>query len=351
MTEYDIAKIFDDMELELIESMHGHMSVGLKGTSDEWKKRQLQEIKRFRKDNEKIIKKYQEMIKGDTETFLKEEYIKGELEQFNYLKEHSFGQLRKKLKTMVNPNSLTGIDDRRMIALMDAVIHDMDKAIYSAYRLCNDVYRETIFKSTVLVNSGQYDLVSAIDVAQQDFLNKGIDSIVYANGAHIAIRSYAEMALRTNAIRCGDMGKGMLRDILECYTVRVSHHQSSCPKCGPWQGKILIDDVYSKGKADGKYPLLSEAIEQGLRHPNCRHNISTYDPEVDDDYEVKQYTEKDKERYKNEQKQRELERNIRKAKRKAKGSMDPDVRREEEKLVKHLEANPLLKRKKWRENP
>ena len=35
MTEYDIAKIFDDMELELIESMHGHMSVGLQGTSDE----------------------------------------------------------------------------------------------------------------------------------------------------------------------------------------------------------------------------------------------------------------------------------------------------------------------------
>lgn len=351
MNEYDISKILDEMELELIKSMRGHYSKGLDKTTEEWQKRQLQEIKRFKKDNMKIIQKYRESVRNGANEMLKEEYIKGYKNELKYLKEHSFGQLRQKVGMIASPENLTGIDDMRMVALLDAVMNDLDKAMYSAFRQCNDVYRETIFKSTVLVNSGQYDLVSAIDIAQNDFLEKGIDSIVYANGAHIAIRSYCEMALRTNAVRCADFGKGMLRDILECWTVRVSDHQSSCPKCGKWQGMILVDDVFSHGQPDGKHKLVSEAIETGLRHPNCRHILQTYDPEVDDDYGTVEYTEEDKERYKNEQQQRKIERDIRKAKRKANGSMSEEVREEERKLVEHLQQNPLLKRKKWRESP
>jgi hypothetical protein len=79
--------------------------------------------------------------------------------------------------------------------------------------------------------------------------------------------------------------------------------------------------------------------------------LQTYDTEVDDDYGTVEYTEEDKERYKNEQKQRKIERDIRKAKRKAHGSMSEEVRAEERKLAEHLQQNPLLKRKKWRESP
>ena len=40
---------------------------------------------------------------------------------------------------------------------------------------------------------------------------------------------------------------------------------------------MFIDDVYSGGtKADGDYPLLSEAIKSGLFHPNCKDSTSTY---------------------------------------------------------------------------
>lgn len=39
----------------------------------------------------------------------------------------------------------------------------------------------------------------------------------------------------------------------------------------------FIDNVYSGGSAkDGKYPLLSEAIEGGLFHPRCKDSTSTY---------------------------------------------------------------------------
>ena len=47
--------------------------------------------------------------------------------------------------------------------------------------------------------------------------------------------------------------------------------QGGCPRCARYVGKVFIDDVYSGGtKADGDYPLLSEAIKGGLFHPRCK---------------------------------------------------------------------------------
>lgn len=59
-----------------------------------------------------------------------------------------------------------------------------------------------------------------------------------------------------------------------------------CPKCGKWTGKILIDDVWSGGKAsDGPYPLMSQAMAGGLYHPNCKDGHSTYFPDISDEPE------------------------------------------------------------------
>lgn len=50
-----------------------------------------------------------------------------------------------------------------------------------------------------------------------------------------------------------------------------------CPKCLPFVGKVLIDDVWSGGKAsDGPYPLMSSAIAAGLYHPRCKDIHTTY---------------------------------------------------------------------------
>lgn len=46
-------------------------------------------------------------------------------------------------------------------------------------------------------------------------------------------------------------------------------------------GKVLIDDVWSGGKAeDGKYPLMSYAISRGLYHPRCKDGHTTYFPGI-----------------------------------------------------------------------
>lgn len=58
---------------------------------------------------------------------------------------------------------------------------------------------------------------------------------------------------------------------------------SPCPKCLPFVGKVLIDDVWSGGPKSGKspvtgirYPLMSSAIAAGLYHPRCQDHHSTY---------------------------------------------------------------------------
>lgn len=63
--------------------------------------------------------------------------------------------------------------------------------------------------------------------------------------------------------------------------VIVTSHGGSCELCKKWEKKILLDDVFTKCKSNSKYPLLSDAIKDGLFHKGCRHTISTYYSELE----------------------------------------------------------------------
>lgn len=107
------------------------------------------------------------------------------------------------------------------------------------------------------------------------------------------------------------------------YTL-ISGHPSSCPLCVPWQGAVLIDDVFSDGKPDGKTPLLSQAINDGLYHYNCRHTRTVFIPGIDNaklfDKDIASPEETAK-RYAIEQQQRYNERKIREWKRREAASL------------------------------
>ena len=132
-------------------------------------------------------------------------------------------------------------------------------------------------------------------------------------------------------------------------TIQITQHGSTCELCSKWQGKVLIDDVYSGGKPeDGPYPLLSTAMAEGLFHPNCRHGSGTFfegisnapAPIAPAAAEAK---------YEKEQEQRYNERKIREWKRKANGSMDEANRLKAEAKVKYWQARQrqLVKDNDW----
>ncbi len=355
---YDIELVLDQMELELIQNMKKYLQKGTK--SDDiykWQQQRLNDLEKFRQQNKKIIKKYQKTIKEGTIYDLRSEYKK----QCDKELKRIIKKYPGKYDLDIDTKDFKSLSDKRLMMLLNEVLDTQTKALNAAFRTIEDVYRQTIFKTAVLINSGEYNLVPAIDLAQKDFLAKGITNIVYASGAVVPIRSYCEMALRTNRTRTALYGRGLVREQLGLYLVRVSYHQSSCEKCGPFENRIAFDDVHEQGGVnDTQYPNLSEFVEGGLFHPNCRHMTYLFDPDVDDENDIPEhlrYTEEDKERYKAEQHQRKLERDIRKYKRMQQGSLDPKnrdkydnkLKNKEKELKEFLKQNPKLRRKEWRE--
>lgn len=96
------------------------------------------------------------------------------------------------------------------------------------------------------------------------------------------------MAIQTASKRAYLTGEGEMRQSWGISTVIMNKRANACPKCLPFVGKVLIDDVWSGGKAsDGPYPLMSSAMAAGLYHPNCKDVHTTYFPELDDEPDSK----------------------------------------------------------------
>lgn len=335
----NLLKIYEQLELDLIKQMTLHIkSMELDGMRksdiERWKKSQESQIAKFKRESNLIITRYKKVINEETEKTLKEMYEASKQKEYkrllrNYGKSEKF----KKALSGIDTSVINGLNERRLIALLNAVKNDTDKAMTSIYRFINDEYREIIHNAAIEFNTGNKTIYQAVDLAEKDFLKNGITSIVYANGARVNIRSYAEMALRTNGQRAIIEGEAMLRDYLGIYTIKVSSHGITCPACARWQGMVLIDDVYQKGESDGKHQLLSAAIDDGLLHPNCRHSLITIDPEIDGDSEPITYTAKDAEKYQAQQKQRRLEREMRELKRYKAGATTPAAEAKYKKLI------------------
>lgn len=250
--------------------------------------------------------------------------------------------------------------DKKLDNMSGQVVNDMREAQKAAWRRMDDIYRRTIYRAGMNMAAGAKTLDQAVDMATKEFLDAGINCIEYKNGRRVNIASYAEMALRTASQRAVLLGEGKKRDEWRIHTVVVSAHANTCPLCAPWQGKVLVDDVFCHGTADESkelgYPLLSTAMKAGLLHPNCRHTISTYFPGIT---KLPEIPDKDKAigTYNAEQQQRALERKIRKWKRKAEGSLSPEnvsyandkVGKYQEELRVHLDRHPELRRDYTRE--
>lgn len=392
---YDIRKIFEQMELDLISSMrrafyfHQNEQENEGFEWEQWQLSKLRAMEQYRKRNKKIVGKYNKPIQEAIDRELRGNFSKGEsrLERlFNKIKQ--LLKWRKKenptiefpkdidtstlkgymAKELGSPGAVPqeknffGVNEKKLEALISTVNNDLNKAQYSVLRKMDDVYRETIFKSHMYLQNGVKTLNQAIDMATKDFLDKGINSIEYKNGAKVNIASYAEMCLRTASHRATLLGEGKKRDEYGIHLVVVSAHGNTCRMCEPWQGQILIDDIFSHPSKEyieqykSKYKLLSEAIEKQLLHPNCRHSLITYFegittlPVVPDGKEAIRV-------YEAEQKQRSLERQIRKWKRFEAGTCDEEskqiasnkLRQLQKDLRKHLDNNKELRRDKNRE--
>ncbi|GKV55980.1 hypothetical protein NCCP2222_19270 [Sporosarcina sp. NCCP-2222] len=400
---YDINRIFEQMTLELIDSLKRN---SLRHKAEEtkegfrwepWQSAKLRAMGEYRKRNRRIIKARMieaEKVVDDVllDSFKEGERrftsiwrrllnivikpfqliqgikvrrtIQGKVELPKDFKPRKFNVPYEKLPKAPKETDFFRMNEKKLAALQDTVKADLRKAELGVLRKMDDVYRQVIYKAEVNMAAGAKTLNQAIDMATKEFLAKGINTIEYSDGRRVSIGAYAEMALRTASQRATFLGEGKKRDEWGIYTVLMSSHNNCSPMCLPYQGTVMIDDVYTSiSKEDAAelsketgYTLLSTAMKNYAFHPNCRHTLSTFFPGIST---VPKASEDANavERYDAEQKQRYMERQIRMYKRLHAGSVDEvnelrykkKVAEWQNRLEEHLQQNDFLRRDRTRE--
>lgn len=329
---YDVSRAFERIENELLESMTRNLKkhkaeeteLGIEWT--QWQAIQLEELQRFKLEAaKKYGLEFKSMNKKIRETIANASLQGASDEELNVLKALEKGYVLKRERGLSAGFFQT--NQKRLDALMNAVEHDMKTAQTAVLRYANDKYRQIIFQSQVAASSGALTYEKAVDMATSDFLKNGLNCITYSNGAVHNIVSYADMAVRTASKRAYLMGEGQKRQEWGVSTVILNKRFNACPLCMPFEGKVLIDDVWSGGTSkDGPYPLMSSAMAAGLYHPNCKDKHSTYFEGVSSKPESRYYEEKPviKERQLIENKLNHAKRQAKSYNRLAKNSLDAE---------------------------
>lgn len=284
--EYDISRAFKRIENDLMESMmknlkrHQVEETEHGMTWEQWQALQLQELEQYRTNNAKLFTDDFKQIDRKVDALFRNTAKNAQAQEENAL----LGKIKAKTFTPdVDKGGFFRLNESKLNALIMATQADFVRAEYAMLRRANDQYRQIIFDSMTYANVTN-DYAKAVDMATHDFLKRGINSVVYKNGARHTVSDYASMALRTGNKRAYLMGEGNAHDKYGLHTVRVNKRQDACPKCVGFLGKLLIDDVYAGGTraeavAQG-IPTLSDAIQAGFLHPNCKDMYSVYIPGV-----------------------------------------------------------------------
>lgn len=287
--DYDIAGAIKRIEDELIASMirnldrHRAEEDDLGINWEQWQVKQFAALEEYRKRN---LKQYADKFNDINKRIaglITLQREAGNADQEIVILE----ALRKGARLYRTGTGISGeffrMNDRKMDALIRATTNDMQKAEYAMLRMSNDRYRQVIFNAQMYAASGSGTYEKAVDMATKDFLRAGINCVEYKNGARHTLSDYADMAIRTASKRAYLTGEGEKRMEWGVSTVIMNKRGNPCPKCLPFVGKVLIDDVWSGGsRKDGKYPLMSSAIAAGLYHPRCKDGHTTYFPGISD---------------------------------------------------------------------
>lgn len=354
LDEYDIQEAFAAIEEELIKSMMRNMkrhrveevTEGMEWTM--WQAEQLKALELYKKHNQKAFNKQFGYINNQIDKLLNQARQQGnmdaEIEILEAIK-NGFKAPRRLSKSVQTSAEFFRLNDRKLNALIKATMQDFQKAEIAMLRMANDQYRKIIFNAHVYANAGAATYEQAVDMASKDFLSAGINCIEYKNGARVNIASYTAMAIQTASKRAYLAGEGEKRKEWGIATVIMNKRGAACPKCLPFVGKVLIDDVWSGGEAwingkqrnnrptqglDGSsgkaYQLMSYAISKGLYHPRCKDSHITYFEGITTPPKPMTQADLDRiaDKYRQEQKQKYNERMVQKYKILSENTLDAD---------------------------
>ncbi|WP_214317266.1 phage minor capsid protein [Nonomuraea sediminis] len=229
-----------------------------------------------------------------------------------------------------------------------------------------DAYRKVIAEAALPdVLLGLQTRRQAAQHAWERLLDRGIAGFVDRGGRRWELASYVEMAARTGTMAAAVQTHADRLIEAGDDLVIVSDSPRECPKCRPWERKVLSLSGKNRGDVqvehatrDGEMVTvhvagsLVEARAAGLMHPNCTHSVSRWTPGITKVGNANS----NPEGYEAKQRQRAIERHIRRWKRREQAAIDPaaekvaraKVREWQAALRQHIDEHGL-KRLPYRE--
>lgn len=286
----EVLGLYNGAELKMLEKIAKRTKEDLKGY---WATDKIRDVRKVKRDVSKILSDTGAEVKGKMSKGIMEAYLTG------------VKSAEKDLHAVT-----TAISDvvpkhiERMILETRGLI---DGTSFQILRNVEDTYREIIADTSKGSLLGVETPEQSAQKALNRFADKGITGFVDKAGRNWELSSYIEMATRTTTSRAALQGHIDRQFDIGNDLIKISSIGATCPLCSPWQGKVLS----ITGKTPG-YDSLESAKAAGLFHPNCKHTIMAYFPEITDAPTGPQKSREEvEEKYRQTQQQRYNERQIR----------------------------------------
>ena len=174
--EYDIVKAFVAIEKELMSSMIRNLKRH-KAEEDEmgmewsmWQTMQLEALEKYKKDNEKRFTKQFRNLNAEIEELIRTANEAGGMDQEIDILEaikNGFSGVKKVSSGMTA--EFFKLNERKLDALIEATVNDLQKAETAILRMANDQYRKVIYNAQVYANAGAGTYEKAGDMATRVF--------------------------------------------------------------------------------------------------------------------------------------------------------------------------------------
>ena len=177
-------------------------------------------------------------------------------------------------------NEFSRLHDAQIEILVRNATDNLVNSTNFVGRRINDTVRKIAIDSVTQAQLTGGTVQSIRTDLMQQFVDNNITSMKTRNGRNINLDSYAQTVARSTTREAQNQAQINHMRASNKDLVKMSSHATTCPICGPLQGR-----VYSISGESTEYPPLDFAYTGGYAniHPNCRHTISPYVPALDDD--------------------------------------------------------------------
>lgn len=268
-----VAGIYGDAELRLLRLIAKHLAAGVEAPG--WAEAKLRELQMFRQRAARVVRQASQDAAG----------VSGEVLAAAYLRGAAAGQGDIDASPLGDTDTPPRHAERAVEALVRAQAGLLDQVGLRVVRSVDDVYRQVVAQTVGGTLTGSATRLQDAQRVLDRFASRGVTAFVDQSGRRWDARTYVEMATRTTTAQAAVTGHLDRLEDAGMNLVVVSNSSRECDRCAPWEGKVLsrgpvaVTQTNARTGALERVPVdgtVQEAIDAGLFHPNCTHNLSGY---------------------------------------------------------------------------